>query len=59
MYVSLSIKLRHHDYRHNKMYARRTRSFSKARIRSSNSASVNKSSLTTDKIVYIEYSVYT
>ena len=55
MYVSLSIKLRHHDYRHNKMYARRTRSFSRARIRSSNSAGVNKSNLTTVKIEYIVY----
>ena len=35
----------------NKMYARRTRSFSRARMRSSNSARMNKSNFTTEKIV--------
>ena len=33
------------------MYARRTRSFSRARMRSSNSARMNKSNFTTEKVV--------
>ena len=36
----------------NKMYARRTGSFSRARMRSSNSARQNNSDFTTEKIVY-------
>ena len=35
----------------NKMYARRTRSFSVTRMRSNNSARINKSDFTTEKIV--------
>ena len=35
----------------NKMYARRTRIFSRARMRSSNSARMNKFNFTTEKIV--------
>ena len=38
------------DYQ-NKMYARRTSSFSRERIRYSNSARMNKSNFTTEKIV--------
>ena len=36
---------------YNKMYARRTRSFSRGRMQSSNSARMNKSNFTTEKIV--------
>ena len=35
----------------NKMYARRTRSFSRTKMRSSKTAHMNKSNLTTEKIV--------
>ena len=39
----------------NKMYARRKRSFSVTRMPSSNSARINKSNFTTEKIVYCKY----
>ena len=42
----------------NKMYARRTRSFSVARKRSSNSARMNKLDFTTEKIGNVHMTVF-
>ena len=43
---------------HNKMYARRTRSFSVTRMRSSNSARMNKFDFTTEKIGSVHMTVF-
>ena len=43
---------------YNKMYARRTRSFSVARMRSSNSARMNKLDFTTEKIGSVHMTVF-
>ena len=50
-YILLSVELNNSVSFDNKMYARRTRSFSVTRMRSSNSARINKFDFTTEKIV--------